>query len=144
MVIKMDTYLLHNLISQYLPGFGYLLLLLLAHVFIATWYHIKVKDFSFTCWPNYMGNFLGYILFILIVNGAAAFFQDNISNPFITNGILTIRAAAYFQIIAYYIANIVEHLCLLNNPIAIAIKDFVLNALNGIKNSLFKKGDGQG
>lgn len=131
----MTYFTISNFIGKYLPGFWLIAALLFIHVVLSTVYHIKKKDFSFDLWPNYMINFVLYMVFIVFANAVMDLAINQIHNSIVQTIFIGIQAMVYIQAIAYYINNIIEHLSKLGLPIN---KDFkeVLNGVVGRVKSL--------
>ena len=96
---------LFNLLTTYVPGIQWLLILLLAHVITATAAHIRAKDFKFSEWTNYMINFIFFVGFIAIVNGVVST-SKQLNNNVLSAVFLGLQTIAYGQVIVYYIDNI--------------------------------------
>ena len=106
-----------SFITQYIPGFEWLVLLIAAHIFFSTIAHIKQKDFQISEWPKFLGMWLMFLVGIVLVNGILSVSQTLASASVLLPIVSVLQGAMYVIYFSYYLDNIIKHMNMLGLPV---------------------------
>ncbi len=106
------------LLTIYIPALVPLIIIVAIHVLLSTVAHIKMKDFSFKKWPQYIKNFIWFLGMLIITNLIVQSISVEMNNHYIDYIAMGIQGLVYVQVFGYYADNILANAQELGFPVS--------------------------
>jgi len=122
-------------IDKYMPGFEWLVFLIVAHLILSTIAHIAKKDFKISEWPKFLSMWLLFMVGIVAVNGVVAVSSTLASASLLLPVVNTLQAMMYAMYFGYYLDNIFKHLNMMGLPVDSGLIEFIKNMSSKIRST---------
>lgn len=107
-----------------MPGWVFLLAILIVHFLTSTAAHIKMKDFQIAMWPEFLNKVTQFGISLLMIN-LGVLLSKSISSGTQLQGLIEgLRAGLYGLYFGYYADNVFKHLNLMGLPIDPGLLEF--------------------
>jgi hypothetical protein len=129
---------INTFISNYMPGFYWLVFILGAHIFLSTIAHIIKKDFKFIEWPKCLKMWILFMIAIVTMNGVASVSNDLSGASYITPITSGLQALVYAMYFGYYLDNIFSSLNLMGLPVEPGLSEAIKGLFEKVKSLVTK------